>query len=139
MTAENPFKKALETTGRDLRPFSREEANPVKKSQLRTISDMNLVDRETLSRMPKVAGLTVRDLNDLASEFSGIPTNNPVVKELSLEDIQDMEGVFYEFKLAAGKELAARGGVEQLTSVDVSCCCCTPCSCCAATDMTETA
>jgi hypothetical protein len=45
--------------------------------------------------------------------------------------------VFFDFKVAAGRDLARRGGMSGLTSVDVSCCCCTPCCCCAATDMTE--
>ena len=75
----------------------------------------------------------------MASEFSGVPTNNPKVAELTLDDIQDIEAVFFDFKVSAGKELAALGGRGELAAVDVSCCCCTPCCCCAATDMSETA
>jgi BMFP domain-containing protein YqiC len=135
---ENPFKKALEGAEAEVRPFSREATNPTKAQQLRTVADLDLVERETLERTPRIADLTVRDLNDLAAEFSGVPTNNPKVAALSLEDIQDIESVFFDFKVAAGKDLA-QIGKGQLASVDVSCCCCTPCCCCAATDMSESA
>ncbi|HEY0640450.1 MAG TPA: hypothetical protein VGD67_22705 [Pseudonocardiaceae bacterium] len=101
--------------------------------QLRTVAELDLVPDEVLAKSPRVRDLTVRDLNDLAAEFAGVPTNNPRVSELTLEDIQDIEGVFYDFKVAAGRDLA-RLGTDQLASVDVSCCCCTPCCCCAATD-----
>lgn len=136
---DNPFRRALEEGEGDFNPFSRDSDNLSKQQQLRTVAELDLVDREVLGRFPKVADLTVRDLNDLAAEFSGVPTNNPKVAELSLEDIQDIEGVFYEFKVAAGRDLARLGGKNELASVDVSCCCCTPCCCCAATDMSESA
>ncbi len=134
MAEENPFKKALKEGASP----PREVVNLSKESKLRTVADLNLVKRDVLRRVPKIASLTVRDLEDLASEFTGIPTNNPRVAELSLEDIQDLEGVFHEFKLAAGRDLARLGRAD-LASVDVSCCCCTPCCCCAAADMAETA
>jgi hypothetical protein len=135
---ENPYKRALEEGESDLKPFSREAPNLTKERQLRTVREMSLVTPDVLERLPQVAELTVQDLEDLASEFSGVPSNNPKIAELSLEDIQDIEGVFYDFKVAAGRDLAQLGKGE-LAAVDVSCCCCTPCCCCAATDMTETA
>jgi len=135
----NPFKAALEQQeGEFDNPFRREMPNLTKQQQTRTVADLQLVKEDVLQRVPKVADLTVRDLNDLAAEFSGIPTKNPKVAELSLEDIQDIESVFFEFKVAAGRDLAQLGR-NDLAAVDVSCCCCTPCCCCAATDMSETA
>lgn len=136
---QNPFRKALEEGEAEFAPFGRKDRNLTKERQLRTVREMNLVDPGVLDRAPQVADLTVQDLEDLADEFSGVPSNNRKVAELSLEDIQEIEAVFFEFKVAAGKELAGLGGAGELASVDVSCCCCTPCCCCAATDMSETA
>ena len=107
---------------------------------MRTVAEMHLVPDEVLKQSPKIAELTVRDLNDLALEFSGVPSKNEVVSNLSLDDIQDIEGVFYQFKVAAGRDLVKKAGKGgKAGSVDVSCCCCTPCCCCAATDMSHTA
>ena len=136
---ENPFRKALEVGEVEFTPFGRKERNLTKERQLRTIREMELVPAEVLERNRQIADLNVQDLEDLASEFSGVPTNNPKVAELTLDDIQDIEAVFFDFKVSAGKELAALGGRGELAAVDVSCCCCTPCCCCAATDMSETA
>jgi hypothetical protein len=145
---ENRFKAALrqpteeyaEDAAARITPFARgrRPSNPTKEDQLRTVGEMGLVDRAALERTPTVRDLTVRDLNDLASEFSGIPTNNPKVAELTVEDVQDLEGVFLEFKLRTVADLA-RPDALQLESIDVSCCCCTPCCCCAATDLSHTA
>jgi hypothetical protein len=135
----NPFRKALDEGDTAFTPFGGKDKNLTKERQLRTVRDMNLVDPRVLERSPHVAELTVQDLEDLADEFSGVPSNNPRVAELSLDDIQELEAVFFEFKVAAGKELASLGGRGELAAVDVSCCCCTPCCCCAATDMSETA
>jgi hypothetical protein len=133
---ENPFRRALQEGEARFHPFTQREApNLIKEEKLRTVRDLNLVHPDVLERVPQVADLTVADLEDLASEFSGVPSHNPKVAELSIEDIQEIEVVFYDFKVAAGKDLA-RAGRGQLSSVDVSCCCCTPCCCCAATDMT---
>jgi len=133
---ENPFRSALGEGEAEFHPLTQRGApNPVKEQKLRTVRDLNLVQPDVLERVPQVADLTVADLEDLASEFNGVPSYNPKVAELSIEDIQEIEAVFYDFKVAAAKDLA-RGGREQLTAVDVSCCCCTPCCCCAATDMT---
>jgi hypothetical protein len=136
---ENPFRKALEEGEAEFAPFGRKDKNLTKERQIRTLRELNLVDPRALERTPQIADLTVQDLEDLASEFSGVPSNNPKVSELSLDDIRDIEAVFFDFKVAAGKELAGLGGGANLASVDVSCCCCTPCCCCAATDMSETA
>lgn len=143
---ENPFKKALEKGPErrevGVKPFLRGEpvTNLRKQGQLRTVADLQLVDKEVLERTPKIRDLTVHDLNDLADEFSGIPTNNPRVSDLTLEDIQDLEGVFFEFKVATGRDMIASARAAQReTTVDVSCCCCTPCCCCAAADMSHTA
>ena len=146
--AENPFKRALEPLApeeesRRARPFTREEGPPasiVKVGKLRTVAELNLVDRTVLDRTPQIRDLTVHDLEDLASEFSGIPTNNDRVASLTVEDIQDIEGVFFQFKMDTARKVSsvatkptAGGGI------DISCCCCTPCCCCAAADLSHTA
>jgi len=142
---ENPFRRALDPPADDeaarVRPFKgdadSEVENPVKADQLRTIEDLGLVDEKALARNPKIAKLTVRDLNDLASQFSGIATSNRTVAELTIEDMQDIEGVFLEYKLNTARDLAGRAGdgAELAISVDVSCCCTTPCCCCAAAEV----
>lgn len=146
MTEENPFKQALERGDRKVPEtvrWGREPTNNLFHQQTRTVAELGIADRGVLERMPKVGELTVRDLRDLAAEFSGVKTNNRQVADLSLEDLQNIEEVFFDFKVAAGRDLSrtiGRGGVGDLAaSVDVSCCCCTPCCCCAATDMSHTA
>lgn len=139
MEGSNPFREALETTSETQFALTgRDEASPAKRLASRTVAQMDLVSPERLKAIPKVAELTVEDLNDLAQEFSGIPSKNPRVADLTLEDISDLEAVFFDFKVAAGRELH-RAGDLKAASVDVSCCCCTPCCCCAATDMSVTA
>ncbi|GAA2911815.1 hypothetical protein GCM10010517_78390 [Streptosporangium fragile] len=135
MTESNPFKDLSavpETRSEDLQ----RAVNLRKEEQLRTVADLGLATPEQLETMPKVRDLTVNDLNDLAAEFSGIPTGNRRVADLSLDDLQNLEGVFFEFKRAVGKDLVTRGAA--VSSVDVSCCCCTPCCSCAAADMSHT-
>ncbi len=136
----NPFRKALEGAENDKTPVRPDRTvTPVRRTQMRTVAEMHLVPDEVLKESPKIAALTVRDLNDLALEFSGVPSNNELVSNLSLDDIQDIEGVFYQFKVAAGRDLIKKSPSGKAGSVDVSCCCCTPCCCCAATDMSHTA
>lgn len=143
--SDNPFRSALAPLDKidekaRQKPFTSDDggaSNPRKVAGLRKISDLKLVDRDILARTPGIADLTVHDLEDLASEFSGIPTSNARVSDLSIQDIQDIEAVFTDFKLSAGREMLAERAAA--TSVDVSCCCCTPCCCCAATDMSHTA
>lgn len=143
--SENPFRKAIEPTpdaegAARSRPFDRAQAriSPVRSDKMRTIADLGLVDAKTLERTPAIRDLTVHDLNDLAAEFSGIPTSNRRVSDLTIEDIQSIEAVFTDFKLKAGRDLAAKATKGTGSSVDVSCCCCTPCCCCAATDLSHT-
>jgi len=145
---DNPFRRALderedtEPVGRrELArrvPFDELEKKEVltKREQLRTVADLKIADPALLRRNPKVADLTVRDLNDLAAQFSGIPTHNPKVAKLTIEDMQDIEGIFLEYKLSAAVGVAdlVRGRAPS-ASVDVSCCCCTPCCCCAAAEV----
>ena len=147
-SGDNPFRGALEPIAEQddtsqLQPFKKSETtrpSPRKAAELRTIAELRLVDRALLDRTPRIAELTVHDLNDLAAEFSGIPTANARVADLTIEDIQDIEAVFVDFKLSAGRDLtASASSLKAGTSVDISCCCCTPCCCCAATDMSHTA
>jgi hypothetical protein len=84
MAEENPFKRALGESESDFRPFADKSRNLTKEWQLRTVKDLGLAQPELLERLPKVADLTVHDLNDLASEFSGVPTGNDRVSELTL-------------------------------------------------------
>jgi hypothetical protein len=139
MTEEsaNPFTEALEEFESDFSPFT--SAPAVAAAQLQTVRDMNLVEPEVLDQIPKVASLTVKDLNDLADAFNGIPTTNPIVGELTLEDLKDIEDVFFEYKLAVGRDMQrplSGGHGIGVAGVSVSSCCSTPCSCCAAVDMT---
>jgi len=98
-----------------------------------TIRDLQFVDPAVIREVsPRVAGLSVKDLQDLAAEFAGVETYNPNVEKLTIEDIQDIEGVFFEFK---SNTIARISQSELAEGVDVSCCCCTPCCCCAASDV----
>jgi hypothetical protein len=138
---DNPFKRALEareggefTRLRPFRPPEAKGASPRRIDQTRTVADLNLADPAVVSKNPRIAGLTVHDLGDLADQFSGIPVYNPKIADLTIDDMQDLEGVFLEFKTNAAREISglARG---ELAAVDVSCCCCTPCCCCAAAEV----
>ncbi len=141
----NPFRDAItlpdDDEARRRNPFDRDrdhdKETPTRREQLRTIADLDFVDKRTLEKAPQIRDLRVLDLNDLALEFSGVPTGNDRIAELTIEDIQDIESVFLDIKLKAGRELV--GGSNDLAAVDVSCCCCTPCCCCAATDTSHTA
>jgi hypothetical protein len=98
------------------------------------VQSMNLGGAKRLAT-PRAGDLTVKDLNDLAAEFSGVPTNNPALTALSLEDLNSLEAVFTEVKIQtakAAREAAASGAGAP--DVSVSCCSCTPCCCCAAAD-----
>jgi hypothetical protein len=140
MTEEsaNPFTEALEQFDSDFSPFEQESVTAASAAQLQTVAEMNLVKPEVLEQLPKIASLTVKDLNDLASAFNGIPTNNPIVAELTLEDLKDIEDVFFEYKLAVGRDMQRPLGGQGIVAagVSISSCCSTPCSCCAAVDMT---
>ncbi len=141
MTEEsaNPFTEALQEFDSDFSPFEQTSVTAASAAQRQTVADMNLVKPEVLEQLPKVASLTVKDLNDLADAFNGIPTSNPVVAELTLEDLKDIEDVFFEYKLAVGRDMQRplKGGQGiGVADVSVSSCCSTPCSCCAAVDMT---
>lgn len=149
MSDVNPFRKALVDSDLKLRPFAPEKPtgreivqlekpNLTREGLERTVKDLGIVSPAVLEKTPHIADLTVNDLQDLAREFSGVPTRNPKVSELSLEDVRDLEEVFFDFKISVAKDLT-RLGADDLSAVDVSCCCCTPCCCCAATDMTESA
>jgi len=84
---------------------------------------------------PRTADLTVKDLNDLAAEFSGVASNNPKLPGLSLEDLNSLESVFADVKIQtarATREASASGAGAP--EGNPPCCCCTPCCCCAATD-----
>lgn len=106
-------------------------ATATKRELLQKVGELNL-GREAVSRAnSQVRELTVKDLNDLASEFAGVPTYNKKVAELSFDDLRNIEEVFTDFKL----DIAERASLDRefdLAAVDVSCCCCTPCCCCAA-------
>jgi hypothetical protein len=137
---DNPFRRALKADDGDkfasLRPFRppEERVSPRKLDQTRTVADMNLADPALIARNPRIAGLTVHDLSDLADEFSGIPVYNPKVADLTIDDMMDLEGVFQEFKTSAARQVSAKAKGTVSGSVDVSCCCCTPCCCCAAAE-----
>ena len=136
--AANPFEDILAdqpAESRQRKPFG-PGAHPEgaeKAEDRRTVAELNLVDPAVLAEMPKIAELTVEDLEDLASEFSGLDSGNQRVKDLSVEDIQDLEGVFFQFRAGALQKAAT--GAEGELEWSISCCSCTPCCCCAAVDV----
>jgi len=84
---------------------------------------------------PQAADLSVKDLNDLAAEFSGVPSSNPKLGQLSLQDLNSIEAVFTDAKIQAAKAVrAAAASGAGAPDVSVSCCCCTPCCSCAASE-----
>lgn len=83
----------------------------------------------------RTADLNVKDLNDLAAEFSGVPASNPKLGQLSLEDLNSLEAVFTDAKIQAAQAVrAAAASGASAPDVSVSCCCCTPCCSCAASE-----
>jgi hypothetical protein len=86
---------------------------------------------------PRAADLSIKDLNDLAAGFAGVPTSNPKLGQLNLEDLSSLEAVFNDAKIQAAKavrHVAVSGAAVPLIS-DAGCCsCCTPCCCCAASE-----
>jgi hypothetical protein len=104
----------------------------------RQVKDLAKSANVSVSPTPRAGDLTVKDLNDLAAEFSGVATSNPKVSSLTIEDLNSVEAVFYDVKMNAAKaarESSASGGTEQAPIFDNwSCCCCTPCCSCAATE-----
>jgi len=84
-----------------------------------------------------VQDLSVSDLEDFAKKMAGLPSTNPNVDRLTIEDIQGIEYLFAEEKSLVLTRVATQisnGGLKA-SDVDVSCCCCTPCCCCAAADV----
>jgi hypothetical protein len=98
------------------------------------VQEMNLGGAKRFATQ-RASQLSVKDLNDLAAEFSGLPTSNASIAQLSLEDLNSLEAVFTEVKIQtakAARDAAASGAGAP--DVNVSCCCCTPCCSCAATE-----
>jgi hypothetical protein len=98
------------------------------------VKDMQLGKSLKLAT-PRAAELSVKDLNDLAAEFAGVPATNPKLGQLSLEDLNSIEAVFTDAKIQAAQ--AVRQAVVSgagAPDVSVSCCCCTPCCSCAASE-----
>jgi hypothetical protein len=114
----------------------------VRSEKLKRITEMGF-DKGLLEQVPeKVRGLTVHDLEDLASKMAGLPVKNPAVDSLSIHDLQGIEALFAAQKTRGLATVAAKLGdratLEGIgrgaADVDVSCCCCTPCCCCAAAE-----
>lgn len=102
------------------------------------ISQMG-VDPELLAQMSRrVQSLTGRDLEDLTRRIAGVEVQNELVTSLTLEDIQGLEALFRDQRKQTLVNLAATmgddGSIAQ-QKLNVSCCCCTPCCSCAATDV----
>lgn len=140
----NPFRgqqqeAAPATDDSALYPFADRADAPAAGSDLKRalgqrVQDMNLGGAKRLATR-RAAQLSVKDLNDLAAEFSGVPTSNASIAALSLEDLNSLEAVFTEVKIQtakAARDAAASGAGAP--DVNVSCCSCTPCCCCAAAD-----
>jgi hypothetical protein len=142
-TPTNPFRPqaaaAPSADDADLFPLAgkvvESQAGPdLRRVLTQRVQDMNLGGAKRLATQ-RASTLTVKDLNDLAAEFSGVPTNNPRLPELSLEDLNSLEAVFTDVKIQtakAARDAAVSGAAAP--DVNVSCCCCTPCCSCAAAD-----
>jgi len=143
-TPSNPFRPqeaaaAPATADADFFPLGGRAAASEAGSDLRRVlgqrvQDMSLGASKRLATK-RAAALTVKDLNDLAAEFSGVATNNPRLPDLSLEDLNSLEAVFTDVKIQtarAARDAAVSGAAAP--DVSVSCCSCTPCCCCAAAE-----
>jgi len=114
--------------------------NPFRENKLMRVRDMRDIPEETrATATEKVAELTVRDLDDLAVKLAGVPTFNPTIDELNIEDLRSLEELFQSYRQAKLERLQ---GIETVGSMEAiedwceySCCCCTPCCCCAAADV----
>lgn len=126
--------KDLAAAGANARPGTAEVAT-LKRNKSTTISEMGFAKRDLEQVPDRVRDLSVNDLEDFAKRMAGLPTRNPVVEKLSVEDIQGIEFLFAQEKNAILARVATQGAtLAAAASVDVSCCCCTPCCCCAATE-----
>lgn len=108
---------------------------PLKLDQMRTISQLGFEKAVVSKASPRVAELTVRDLNDLAAAFQGVEVRNPRISKLSVQDIQNIEEVFGEYKMRQLQKISTTVSRVDELAIDISCCCCTPCCCCAATEV----
>jgi hypothetical protein len=101
-----------------------------------TVAEVGASANASHQATARAADLTVKDLNDLAAEFSGVQSYNPRVSELTIEDVMSIEAVFYDVKMnaiEAAREVASGAAQAQIFD-NWSCCSCTPCCCCAASD-----
>jgi len=133
---DSPQDQAEREQLKGVAPGSRD--NPFRRSQTRRIADMGF-DEQLLRQMSmRVREMTVDDLEAFAKRIAGVPTTNPRVNNLTVEDMQGIEALFKDQREQALATAAVRlGDTSTLaaSSVDVSCCCCTPCCCCAATEV----
>jgi hypothetical protein len=123
-----------------IRPFrvGTAEADPLPKRLLKQkVKDMGIGDPKVLERNQLVANLTVYDLQELAARFQGVESANPKLGQLTIEDLQDLEGIFLEYKLNTSKQLTAMAAAQGSVSAEwsISCCSCTPCCSCAAAEV----
>jgi hypothetical protein len=136
-TLRNP---GIDTIGPTDGMDTRLKGNPLKTEKTRTIATMGF-HKDLLALVPPtVQALSVQDLHDMATRFSGSPVQNAKINALSIQEIQSIEVLFRDARnqaLAAAATVMVAGSQAQLNDVniDVSCCCCTPCCSCAATDV----
>jgi hypothetical protein len=141
-TPTNPFRPQGAAPAADdsaLYPLSGRAVDLGGVADLRTVlttqvQQLNLGPAKRLATQ-RASQLTVKDLNDLAAEFSGVQTNNPSLPGLTIEDLNSLEAVFTQVKIQTAKTVrdAAVSGAAA-PDVSVSCCSCTPCCCCAAAE-----
>jgi hypothetical protein len=115
-------------------------ANPFRENKLLKIADMVDIPEDLRKSAPDhIRDLTVRDLDDLAQKLMGVPTFNPNIDDVSIEDLGKLEELFKgykDLKLDNLSGVESVGAIEDLEKLcDESCCCCTPCCCCAAVDV----
>jgi hypothetical protein len=137
----NPFRaqgSASDVDETTAAPFARggEAAggNQLRRSLGRKVREISLANVSQDLATARAGDLTVKDLNDLAAEFSGITTNNSRVAELTIEDLNSIEAVFYEVKMKAAQSTREAQAEGAPIFDNWSCCCCTPCCSCAATE-----
>jgi len=113
--------------------------NPVRRNQMTKIKQMRDIPKSARDKASKkVQELAVRDLEDLALKFQGVPTQNETIDRLEVKDLRDLEDVFSSYKNTKAEALQEISSVAEIENIEAfcteSCCCCTPCCCCAAAD-----
>jgi len=86
----------------------------LKSEKSRRVFEMGF-DKTLLRQVsPKVAALSVADLEDLGRRFAGVPVENSTIDGLSVEDIQGLDELFRDQKAQALADIAGRVGATPI-------------------------